>query len=197
MESSYLQNHMDEVIRVNVLTFKPILCVELGVLQGCSTLAIAKGIQYNKEHGHANGHLHSYDLWEDYEYKHSSMETVQNLLNENKLSEYVTLYKEDAFKVHEKYSNDSVTFLHIDISNDGDKLEKLLEQWHKKMRIGGIIVMEGGSNERDKIEWMIKYNKRPIRPFIESNKILNNNFVYATYEKFPSITVALKKWDNV
>lgn len=197
MESSYIQNNIGEIINVNVQTFRPSLCVELGVLEGYSTIAIAEALRYNATYNGVTGHLHSYDLWEDYEYKHGNMDNVQKLLNEKQLQSYVTLYKADAFTVHEKYAVDSVTLLHIDISNDGDKIEKLMDQWNKKMRIGGIILIEGGSAERDKIEWMIKYNKRPLRPTIETNKVLNNNFVYATYEQFPSLTVALKKWDNV
>lgn len=197
MESSYIKNDIGKIIKTNILTFRPFLCVELGVLEGYSTLAIAEALKYNSLHNGVHGHLHSYDLWEDYEYKHGNMATVQTLLKDAELQEYVTLYKADAFTVHEKYEPDTVTFLHIDISNDGDKIEKLMEQWNKKIRIGGIIMIEGGSIERDKIEWMIKYNKRPIRPVIETNRILNNNFVYATYEQFPSITIALKKWDNV
>jgi len=34
------------------------------------------------------------------------------------------------------------------------------------MKKGGVILLEGGSLERDNTEWMVKYNKPKIRPII-------------------------------
>jgi hypothetical protein len=61
------------------------------------------------------------------------------------------------------------------------------------MVYGGLVVFEGGSEARDKIEWMVKYNKEPMKPEIETNKIINSKYVYGTYLKYPSLTVMLRR----
>jgi hypothetical protein len=121
------------------------------------------------------------------------MEEVQKLLVEARLSEFVTLYKKDAYEVYKDYEQESVCMLHVDISNDGDVLNKIMEQWHTKLSMGGMLLFEGGSAERDEIEWMKKYQKKPIKPVIESHEILNKWYIYATYNAFPSLSVFIRK----
>jgi len=58
-------------------------------------------------------------------------------------------------------------------------------------------LIEGGSIERDNIEWMKKYNCPPIREEIDTNPIISKYYIYGTYFEFPSITVMLRKWWNV
>jgi len=200
MRSSYIENNYGDVIYsyITGVSYPPIKCVELGVLDGYSTYHIARALKYNKKEGEGgNCHLDAYDLWEKYPYKHGKKEEVQKLLEEKEVNELVTLLEEDAFEVHKNYKDGEVYFLHIDISNTGDKIERLINVWDKKLVVGSIVVIEGGSEERDKIEWMVKYNQKPIKPVIEKNEIINKNYVYATYKKYPSMTVMLKKWENV
>ena len=52
------------------------------------------------------------------------------------------------------------------------------------------MIMEGGSNTRDNIEWMVKYNKPKIEPVIQKYK---NNFDITVIGDFPSITLITKK----
>lgn len=187
MKSSYSKNNFGEVIYNTVLAFPPAIAVELGVLEGFSTVAIARALSDLE-----SGHLFSYDLWENYPYNHSTMKFVQLKINEFKLSKFVTLKKKDAYLVSEDYADDSVELLHIDISNDGDVLNRMLELWTPKIRNRGIILFEGGSEERDNVDWMIKYNKKPILPEMNKNKILNENYIYGTYQMFPSLTIMKK-----
>ena len=140
------------------------------------------------------GHLDAYDLWESYRYRHGDMESVQKLIDSEGLTEFVTLHKGDAFEVHKNYDKKSVSFLHVDISNDGEILERIMELWHPKMQGGAIIAFEGGSKERDKVDWMKKYNKKPIYPVIYKNEIINKYYVYGTYKLFPSLTVMMNKF---
>ena len=49
--------------------------------------------------------------------------------------------------------------------------------------------MEGGSEERDSIEWMVKYDKPRIRPVL---KKYSNNVRITVLEDFPSITLIKK-----
>jgi len=193
MRSSYIQNNYGAVFENTVKTFLPQRCVELGVLDGYSTLAIARGIRTASVLSNHLSHLHAYDLWDDYKYKHGSMEEVQKRLVEARLSEFVSLYKMDAYEVHKLYGTESVCMLHVDISNDGDVLNKIVEQWHTKLSMGGMLLFEGGSEERDKVEWMVKYQKKPIRPVIDSHEILNKWYIYATYNAFPSLSVFIRK----
>ena len=54
----------------------------------------------------------------------------------------------------------------------------------KKLNKNGLMILEGGSEERDEVEWMKKYNKRNIKPYLESL-----NLEWKTIGNFPSITL--------
>ena len=192
MYSSYSKNNFEGIIHNTVIAFPPSIAVELGVLEGYSTVAISKALCLLKEMNGSAGHLHSYDLWEDYPYRHSTQSEVQKTIDKSSLSEFVTLYKKDAFIVHEDYNDKSVDLLHVDLSNSGDIFNDILEKWTPKMRHCGLILFEGGSEERDNIDWMKKYNKKPIRPEINRNRLLQENYIYGTYSIFPSMTVMKK-----
>ncbi len=193
--SSYEKNNYGKVFEVLVEASRPVILVELGVFNGYSTLHIAKGIKLNKERHNLNGHLDSYDLFEDYQYKHGVQAEVETLLFENGLKDYVTVKKGDAYKVASNYEDKSIHFLHVDISNTGKIVRDIMEVWDKKIYQGGYIIFEGGTDERDNIDWMKKYNMEPIRKEIETNPRIQKNYVYGTYMEFPSMTVTLKKFD--
>ena len=194
MRSSYIANDYGRVFYGLVEAYRSVCCVELGVLDGYSAIHIAKGLKFTHERFGLENHLDAYDLWEDYRYAHGELKNVQKLLESEGLEEFLTLHKGDAFEVHKNYENKSVSFLHVDISNDGEVLERIMGLWHPKMRGGGIIAFEGGSKERDKVDWMVKYKKKPIYPVIYKNKIINKYYVYGTYKRFPSLTVMLNKF---
>jgi len=187
MYSSYTENDFGEILYNTTIAFPPYIAIEIGVLEGFSTIAISKALSFLKV-----GHLHSYDLWEDYPYRHSTQEEVQKTIDKLGLSDFVTLHKKDAFQVHKGYEDKSVDLLHIDISNDGDIFNQMLEFWTSKMRHCGILLFEGGSEERDNIEWMKKYDKKPIRPEMNKNKLFQENYIWGTYQMFPSLTIAKK-----
>lgn len=192
MRSSYIKNNYGPIFERTVEIFLPHQCVELGVLDGYSTLHIAKGIRNAKELSAHPVCFNAYDLWENYPYKHGTIEEVRKELFLNGLSEFVALHKRDAFTVHEDYDDHSVCFLHVDLSNDGEVLRKIVERWDDKLSFGGLMLFEGGSEERDEISWMKKYQKKSIKFEIESNPILNKKYIYATYNIFPSLSVFLK-----
>ena len=64
--------------------------------------------------------------------------------------------------------------LDLDISNDGEIIEKTIESLKHHLERGSNIIFEGGSKERDNIEWMVKYKLEPINPI--QKEILNSNF---------------------
>lgn len=201
-DSSYKLNGYGVVLSHLVEAFRPSLCVELGVLHGYSAVHIAQGLIHNIKHGKGSGRLECWDIWDSYPYKHGNMEEVQAMLDskwieDHKVSEFVSLNRGDAFtEAPGKYGDNSISMLHCDISNTGETVRRLMEVWDRKVRCHGFIVLEGGSDERDKEPWMVKYGKEPIRPELRKNHTVNAHYVWGTYPLWPSMTVLLKKWDD-
>jgi len=196
MKSSYEKNNYGKIFELMMRSYQPRLVVELGVLHGYSLIHMAKGLQFNKEHFGLCGHIDAYDLWDNYEYNHGDMNDVQMSINNEGLSEFVTLNKMDAYEVYKKYDRRSVYILHVDISNTGETVRKIVEQWNDKMVHDGIILLEGGSVERDNVDWMIKYNKPSIREEVNTNEIIDKFYLVGTFNKFPSLTMLYKKYDE-
>ena len=188
MRSSYIKNNYADVFKAIVDTYVPRVCVELGVLDGYSAIAIAQGLKKNNA-----GHLDAYDLFDDYPFKHGSMKETQDEIDKAEVSDFVSLKKNDAYKVHEIYGDNSVGLLHVDISNTGETVRKAMENWDKKMALGGVILFEGGTEGRDQEAWMEKYGKEPIKLELESNPIIKSSYVFGTYPKWPGLTMLLKK----
>lgn len=188
MRSSYAQNNYKDVFTAILRGFCPKNCVELGVLDGYSTLAIGAALKKNGQ-----GELTAYDLFEDYQFKHGNQAEVQSKLEEYGLEKIVTLYKRDAFTVHDLYLPCTVDLLHVDISNTGETISRIMSLWNEKMVCGGIIIFEGGTKERDEIEWMKKYNAPSIKDELEKNQIIKDNYIFGTYLRFPGLTMLLKK----
>jgi len=68
-------------------------------------------------------------------------------------------------------------------------VKDIMSLWHKKMAQDSIIIIEGGSEERDNIEWMKKYEMPSIKNEIETNQIIGEFYEHYTHEDFPSMTV--------
>ena len=172
MKSSYTENDLGQVIYDLVISLRPEKVIEVGTLEGYSAIAIGKAL---KEIG--KGHLHVYDLFEEYQYNHSTLDKVQKTIDENNLQDYITLHQgslDDWLSKKEEFD-----LLHVDISNDGDTVETVLDA--VDLSNGATCIFEGGSVERDNIEWMVKYNKKPINPIVKER----GGFMLS--EHFPSI----------
>lgn len=193
VHSSYAVNHYAEVFTAIVRAFRPMSCVELGTLEGYSAIAIAQGLIANHVQGEKPGHLDCYDLFEKYPYRHSTLEQAKANIAAAGVNEVVSLYEEDAVIAHNYHEPDSVDLLHIDLSNTGVTVAIMIERWHPRIRQGGLILVEGGSDERDHVEWMAKYGALPIKPELERNVTIANHYVFGTYLAFPSLTCLLKK----
>ena len=175
IESSYYKNNIGETLYNKVLELKPYKIIEFGCLYGYSTVSMAMAL---KELG--RGKIYCYDIWEEYKYKHSTFnQTHSNLLKYN-VEEYVELIKKD---YHEWVLNpEPFDLMHIDISNNGDIIEKLYNALPK----GSTVMFEGGSEERDNVEWMRLYQFKPITSLKSylPYQILN--------PKFPSLSIFIK-----
>lgn len=192
MFSSYDVNNYGLVFMSLILAKEPLFVVECGVLDGYSTLNIASALKFNYKSKGITSTFFSYDLFDDYEYRHGNYKDVSNMLNSNDLMFHYNLVKCDAFEASKNHKDDTIDFLHFDISNDGDILLKMLDVWGKKIRTDGIIAFEGGSIERDQ-GWIKKYNKKPIRPELLNNPEVYNNWSIQIFEEYPSLTLMWRK----
>ena len=193
MHSSYTTHNYEDVFRSIVSAYQPTVCVELGVLEGYSSVAIAKGLKENFEKGGGRGHLTAYDLFEGYEFRNSPIARTRDNIEKAGVQDFITLVQQSAYSASEDYQPNSVHLLHVDISNTGDIVRNMMQQWDPKMVTGGIICFEGGTEERDHVEWMVKYSKPSIKNELESNQIIADSYVFATYMRFPGLSCLLKK----
>lgn len=180
--SSYEKNNYGDLFFALMRVYQPEKVVELGTKAGYSAYHMARGLKAN-----GAGTLDCYDLWEEYEFN-----SVPRSIAEENLKEFkniVSFNPCDATGVDKKYK--TIDILHIDLSNDGEKLEKIIPVWINKVR--QLIIIEGGSDERDKIDWMIKYKKRPIKKWLEKFSRRSGDVEYFTIEPFPSLTIIRKK----
>ena len=191
MRSSYIQNGYGEILKYLVITNRPNLVIECGVLDGYSTLHIAQALKHNRKRG-IRSSFFAYDLFEDYEYNHGDAGEVITLLRENGVRNSCAVVHGDAFYYHNLYFDGVVDFLHFDISNDGDILIKMLETWGSKISDDGMIAFEGGTEERDN-GWIKKYNKKPIRPELFNNPLVYEKWNIQILNPYPGLTLMRKK----
>lgn len=165
--SSYTPNNIGKSIYDIIIKYKPKKIIDFGLLYGYSTVCLAQAVKDN-----GFGEIIGYDLFEEYPYKASDKSIVENNLKYYNLEKYVTLKKMDFNDWIENY-NEDFDLLHLDISNNGDIISKIYNKYPNSK-----IIFEGGTEQRDNIEWMIKYDK-PKMLSIQSKtnyKIINNNF---------------------
>lgn len=176
VDSSYRKNDLGITLRRIVRMYQPEKIVEFGVYHGYSTIHMAQGLQtYN------HGHIDAYDLWDLYKYNHTTMDIAQQNINAHGVSDLVTLRQANYYEWLENPTE--FDMLHIDISNNGDIIEQTLTKLAPQISEGSIIVFEGGTVERDNVEWMLEFNKRPINP-------LQKKFSFEIIDvRFPSISI--------
>lgn len=177
IESSYRDNNLGKTLYDLVLKYRPKKIVEHGVLFGYSTVAMAQALD---ELG--AGHIYAYDLFDKYSFKHSTLENTQANIDRYRVGDYVTLVQKDFGEWLE--SPEHFDMLHIDISNKGDTIERLYKAVKDQVQNGAIVLFEGGSEERDNVEWMVKYNCK---------KLCNANVPFEVVdERFPSLSMIKK-----
>ena len=192
IRSSYKKNNIGRTLEIMTLGNRPTIIVECGILDGYSLYHFAKSMKKINESEYFQGHIFAYDLFEEYEYKHGNAIDVHNMLKSQGVGDCVSIIQGDAYKVHDNFEDETVDLLHIDISNDGDTYLKMFELWSPKISLGGRIVFEGGSKERDQVEWMKKYKKRPIQsalPILAKDA----NFQLSVIKEWPSLTVMKRR----
>lgn len=178
--SSYSPNDLGKVLYDTVMDIKPKKIIEFGCLFGYSTIAMAQALRDLNQ----GGKIISYDLWDKYQYRHTQMEVAQKSIDEYGLTEFVTLKEGD----YESWLNIPEPFdlLHLDIGNTGDLIFKTFFKLQEHIQDGSVVIFEGGTLERDHVEWMTKYNKIPIHQF---KSVMKYEIISS---KFPSLSMIKK-----
>ena len=179
IQSSYRQNNFDSIFKIICENVKPKSVLEIGILDGYSLNAFVR-------HTSNETKIVAIDLFDEYEYKNSNYEFINRLFNKYK---NVEISHGDFFS----YYKESVNYdlIHIDISNDADVYKFSIENYFPKAN--KILLLEGGSKERDNVLWMKKYKKPKINKFLDEIK---NDYSFQTIDLFPSLTIFYKNHEE-
>lgn len=182
LESSYVDRGYGSLFYALIRALGPRQCVEIGLFQGFSLLTAAASLRDN-----GAGAIAGYDLFDDYPYRHAQRAQLSQQVLASGLEAWTTVHHADAATVHEHW--ESVDYLHVDVSNHGDTYRQVFAQWSTKVR--QVILLEGGSRERDNVDWMLQYRKPAIVPAIADLRRAYPEWSISVLEPFPSLTVAL------
>lgn len=177
--SSYSDNHIGITLYDYVRKLKPKSVIELGTLHGYSAVCIGLALKDN-----GFGKLTCYDLWDKYEFNSTTIEKTREVIERYKLSNIVTLEKGNAYEVCKEVSDFDLA--HVDISNDGERLAKILTLLSSHIDNGSEVLFEGGTIERDEKSWISKNNKKTI------NSIKKEFNYYVWDSRWPGLSLVSK-----
>ena len=172
IRSSYKENNFEIEFERICNKFKPVSILEIGLLDGYS-------LELFEKYTLKSTQIKGVDIFEDYKFKNADKDyLIQKFINYKN----VTIENGDFFTYYKK--KEEYDLIHIDISNDGDIYKFAIENYLNLAK--KALLLEGGSEDRDKVEWMIKYNKTPINKYL---KKISSNIDFKIIEKFPSMTI--------
>ena len=179
VRSSYKSGmQFNEFFRFVVWQMQPQRIIEFGILDAYSLSAFV-------ENAPRNCKITAYDIFDQFNGNHANYQEITKKFEKN---ENVDIKYGDYYKIHELIPNKSVDIIHIDIANDRTVYEFAIKHYLPKLTKNGILILEGGSSERDQVPWMKTYNKLSIAPYVEVlgySKDLRVNVI----DSFPSITI--------
>ena len=183
-KSSYTKSVLNygHIFQLLVGLYQPKVIVEFGILGGFSLSNFVMAGDSMK----IKPSITAYDIFDKFNGNHANLEIHEIFKN----NENVKILEGDFFETYRDIPDQSIDILHIDIANDGLIYKFAVENYMRKLSPKGIMILEGGSQERDEVEWMIKYNKPKIQDYLENN--LKNGFNYIIMNKFPSVTIISK-----
>ena len=158
MRSSYTTNGLNygDLIRAITYTQKPKTIVEIGILDGYSLAHLANGSGPNTK-------ILAYDIFDEFNGNSGNMtELKDKFRGDPRISiEYGNFYELN------NIIPGNVDIIHVDIANDGNVYQYAVNNYTNLLSRGGMLLMEGGSPERDEVDWMHRYTKRPIHPYLQ------------------------------
>jgi predicted O-methyltransferase YrrM len=175
MRTSYSKVDLTYGDLLDSITFiiNPKKIVEIGILDGYS-------LKYFVSNSDKNTIIKSYDLFEDFNGNHAYKDIIEKFKDHSNVS----IHYGDFYKINKSIEN-NIDIIHIDIANNGDVFEYAIQNYLPKLSPNGILILEGGSYERDNIEWMNKYGKPKIQPILDKYK---DSMQIKTVGVLPSIT---------
>lgn len=177
-KSAYDRNNISwkELFQTLIFMVNPKKIVEFGILDGF-TLDIFLSNTDEK------CSIDAYDLFEKGLGKHSDYKYIKD-----KYSDYKNckIKKLDFYGGHNFYEDGSIDILHIDICPDKNTYVYAIDNYFSKLSKNGIMILDGGSKERDEVWWMLKFDKNPILPFLKN---LKNKHDFLVIDAFPSTTI--------
>jgi len=178
--SSYKNEKFSKVLKTLCILKKPKKIVEFGILDGYSLDCFLDATDDSCV-------IEAYDLFDDFPYNSAQIDTIFPRYSEN---QRVRIKKSDIFKSEDLFEDNTIDIFHIDVANNGETYEFCIQKLMPKLAQSGILVMEGGSSERDNCDWMIKYNKPKIR---ETLSKYSDIYDIKVFNEFPSLTIIQNK----
>ena len=180
MKSSYANNNYSNLFRSICFALRPKKILEFGILEGYSLMAFV-------EASDADTQIVAYDLFDDFPYNAADFKDITD-----KFKDFpnVTISKADLYGAESSLDQEDFDLIHIDIANNGNVFEYVFENYMSKLKQGGVCILEGGSEDRDTVSWMEKYNKPKIVPII---KKYSEKFDIVVLEDYPSVTLVRKR----
>jgi len=176
MRTSYINNDINygDIIKSITFTQSPKTIVEIGILDGFSLNKFVKSTPNDTN-------IMAYDIFDEFDGNAANREELVSTFRDypNVSIDYGNFYK-----LHTTLSP-NIDILHIDVANDGDIYKFAVENYTKLMAPTGVMIFEGGSRERDEVDWMKKYNKTAINPVL-------HHFNSVTLGSVPSLTIIRK-----
>ena len=172
LESSYNTNNFDLIFKKICEVVEPKNILEIGILNGYSLDSFIN-------HTNRNTKIEAIDLFENYSYKNSNYERINNKFSK---IENVNISYGDFYEYYKNCNH--FDLIHIDISNDADVYKFALENYFPLTK--KLLILEGGSEERDQVFWMEKYKKPKISKYLKEVK---DEYKFQTINLFPSLTI--------
>lgn len=178
MKSSYNKSQLTyrDILKTICFCRNPTQIVEFGILEGFSLQTFIDSTDEKCQ-------IHAYDIFDEFNGNGAKQDVIKKFSSSRVKVNYGDFYT----KLY-KYGDRSIDILHVDIANDGDVYKHCIDHYLTKVKVGGFIIFEGGSVERDNVEWMLKYNKTPINPLVEQLK-KRIDLGITLFEQYPSMTL--------
>jgi len=177
IKSSYIENRLDQVFKGVCAAINPKSILEFGILDGYSLKTFIESSGEDCD-------IMACDLFDDFPYNAADWDTINE-----KYGDRVTVKKMDFYQAPMYITDNTYDIIHIDIANDADVYKFAVEHFLPKVKDGGVLLLEGGSKERDKVYWMNEFDKSKINPYLESIK---NKYNITIIEDYPSVTIIKK-----
>lgn len=186
MISSFFKNSYGDLLKSIVISQKPKLVIEYGILFGYSTINILEAMKFN-----GFGKLISNDMFDEFPFNHAEEKITLKMFDK---IENVEIRKSNFYNIGLKYETKSLEdikkcdILIIDIGNMRKTFEFFVNNIYPVLKTGSMAILEGGSVERDDCYKLKGYSDESINDYLKT--LLGFRFI--TFNSFPSITIFTK-----